>query len=155
MEYDLIAKLSFGDLRTTGRVDEVVRDVQQNPALVKDLVECLSHPNSGVGMRAADALEKATSRHPEWLRSYESTLLAIFENADQQEVQWHLAQIIPRLDLSPEEKLRIFPVLKLKYENSKSSIVKTFILQAFVDLSYESPTIRNEVKTILEDAIKR
>jgi hypothetical protein len=153
MNDDLIAKLSFGDMRTTGKVDEIVVDVQQNPALVEGPVECLTNSNPGVRMRAADALAKSTAQHPEWLKRYKSSLLAIFENSDQQEVLWHLAQIIPGMCLNPDEKLQLFPILKSKYKTSNSSIVKTFILQTLVDLSFESPTARNEVKTIVEDAV--
>jgi hypothetical protein len=46
------------------------------------------------------------------------------------------------------------PILKSKYENSKSSIVETLLLPALVDLSFESPAVRSEVKTIIEDAEK-
>ena len=40
MVNDLVAKLTFGDLRTPGKLDEAVTEVQQKPVLVKYLIEC-------------------------------------------------------------------------------------------------------------------
>ena len=51
-------------------------------------------------MRAADAVEKITARRPELLRPHKRRLLTELALIPQQEVRWHVAQMLPRLSLS-------------------------------------------------------
>ena len=92
--------LAGGDRRSTGRSDEIAGMVAQNPGRVVELVECLWDPDACVRMRAADALEKASRGKAEILEAHKAELLGLFAEAEQQEVRWHLAQIVPRLPLS-------------------------------------------------------
>ena len=56
------------------------------------------------------------------------------------QVRWHVAQMLPRLELTEQERRRVFRVL-LGYLNDPSSIVRTFAMQALVDVARESPAL--------------
>jgi len=56
-----------------------------------------------VRMRAADATEKATRKHPKLLKPYKKELLGLMSEAQEQELRWHLAVIVPRLLLNAKE----------------------------------------------------
>ena len=48
-------------------------------------------------MRAADAIEKITMRHPEYLQPYKTQLIEQLALIDQKEVRWHVAQMVSRV----------------------------------------------------------
>jgi hypothetical protein len=91
-----------------------------------------------VRMRAADAAEKVSSRRPQLLQPFKKELLGLLADAQQQELRWHLAQMIPRLSLTAEETTRAAGFLD-RYLRDRSSIVKTFAMQALADLAAAHP----------------
>lgn len=105
-----------------------------------------------VSMRAADALEKVSARHPERLHPLKDEFLARLPEIDQMEVRWHVAQMLPRLNLTREERhTQAVPVL-LDYLRAKSRIVQTFALQALADFARADPHLRPRVRRLVEEA---
>lgn len=149
----LLGKLTGGDRRSIGRANEVVAEVLHDPSLFGLLFDGLDNQDPLVRMRAADALEKITVKHPEWLKPYKKRLLAIAVIADQQEVRWHMAQMLPRLSLTPIERREAARVVK-GYLSDTSSIVKTCALQALAELSGNDENFREEVVGLLQNAIR-
>jgi hypothetical protein len=149
----IIAKLEGGDRRSIGRVDEVIADVLEDPALFDELFMGMLADDEVVRMRSADAVEKITLDHLEWLRPYKEVLLNQIAMIEQQEVRWHWAQMIPRLDLTEPERQQAVDIL-IGYLDDKSNIVKTFTMQALVDLAKIDPELYPQVKPIIEEATK-
>ena len=76
-------------------------------------------------MRAADATEKVTRHNHELLQPYKKELLGLMTEAQEQELRWHLAVMVPRR-LLPNDKERALAVSSLNgYLEDRSSIVKT------------------------------
>jgi hypothetical protein len=69
----LLNKLSGGDRRSIGRCDEVVAQVLREPSLFAVLIAGLDADDPVVCMRVADALEKISLQHPDWLWPYKQT----------------------------------------------------------------------------------
>lgn len=113
---NILGKLSGGDCRSIGRVDEVVADVLAKPALFEALIDGMSVADPLVRMRAADAVEKITAKHADWLTPYQQRLLGPVAAIEQQEVRWHVAQQMPRLALTAKERSKAVAIL-LGYEN--------------------------------------
>lgn len=151
--HPMLKKLEGGDRRSIGRSNEVVTEVLSDPALFPALIEGLSVESPVVRMRAADALEKVTAKHPEYLMPYKRELLDIAKAANQKEVQWHMAQMLPRLDLSADEKLAVIQILEA-YLTNESSIVRTCVMQAFADLAESDallkPALIARIKSLAE-----
>ncbi len=72
---NILASLSGGDRRSTGRSDEIVTVVLADPALFGQLIAGLSNPDPLIRMRTADAAEKVTLQRPELLQPYKEQLL--------------------------------------------------------------------------------
>lgn len=149
----LALKLEPGDLRSKGKSEEIVKEVLRDPKLFPQLIEAIEMDHAGVRMRASDAIEKITVERPELLKPYKSRLLAAFEKAEQQELRWHLAQIIPRLPLTSRQKEKAFTVLQV-YLKDKSSIVKTFALQAMADIAKQDDYFRRKALAKIRLALK-
>ncbi len=100
----LLDRLQGGDRRSIGRVAEVVAEVLSNPDRFGELIAGMQHPDPVVRMRAADAAEKVSADHPDYLSRYKDELLHQIAQSTQQEVRWHVAQMLPRLALSADEQ---------------------------------------------------
>jgi hypothetical protein len=127
--HPLLKKLQGGDRRSIGKVDEVVDQVLGSAVLFEELVDGLLVDDPIIRMRSADAVEKITIVKPEWLTPHKKILIRLAGDSNQQEVRWHMAQILPRLRLNPAERKTIVEIL-YAYLDDKSKIVVTFALQA-------------------------
>jgi hypothetical protein len=150
----LAAMLSGGDRRSIGRSDAVVKLVLEQPGRFGELMECLSSENPVLRMRAADAAEKVSANKPRLLDRHKARLLGLLARAEQIELRWHLAQIIPRLPLTAAERQRAAEALE-RYLHDRSSIVKTFALTGLADLARSDIALRGDVKQLLENAADR
>ncbi|MBS1910815.1 MAG: hypothetical protein JST22_02400 [Bacteroidetes bacterium] len=149
MREEVRRKLSGGDRRSIGRADEVVRDVVARPELFADLIEGLDDADLLVRMRCADAAEKITREHPEYLVPHRRRCLQLLVRSTQQEVRWHLAQIVPRLRLTRAERASVVEAL-FRYLADRSSIVRTLSMQALADLSLDDPELRRRILPLME-----
>ncbi|MCP4623295.1 MAG: hypothetical protein GY850_07150 [bacterium] len=149
----LLKKLQGGDRRSIGKVDEVVDQVLRSAALFEELINGLIVDDPLIRMRSADAVEKITQVKPEWLTPYKKILIQLAGDSNQQEVRWHMAQILPRLTLNPRERKAIVDIL-YSYLNDKSKIVVTFALQALTDFAVEDIRLKQRVIGVLEEFTK-
>lgn len=150
----VVKLLSVGDLRTTGASEEVIKQVVSNPKLFGDVVNAILVDNPGVRMRASDVVEKITRDNPEWLKPYKNQILTKIARIDQKEVRWHVAQILPRLDLTKRERGQVYELMQF-YLEDESSIVKTFAMQALTDIAIQDSSyvnrVRNQVKRLIKE----
>ncbi|WP_214760370.1 hypothetical protein [Exiguobacterium sp. s146] len=147
---DIRELLNGGDLRSIGHVDEVVEFVGNDQDRFNELMTGLTDDRPVVRMRSADAIEKLTRRHPELLHAHQTTLFQQLHTTPQQEVRWHLAQLMPRMTWTEEEASDIAHVLTDWITAETSSIVIVNALQAMFDLSVVHPQHRDELKALLE-----
>ena len=146
--------LRGSDRRSIGRSNFVVKLVLRAPKRFAEVIKCLWSDDPVVRMRAADAAEKASAAQPELLKPYKTELLGLLAEEEQIELRWHLAQMIPRLPLTQSERRRMADALQL-YLEDRSSIVRTFALQALADISRNDAELRPRVREILEQSVVR
>lgn len=139
--------------RSIGRSDEVVRIVLKNPRRFRELITCLWNDNAVIRMRAADAAEKVSAKRPELLQPYKSELLGLLAETEQIELRWHLAEMVPRLQLTPRERQRTIAHLQ-RYLDDRSSIVKTFALQALFNLAQNDSASHESARQLLEASLR-
>ncbi len=149
-----IASILAGrDRRSIGRANEIARLVLRHPRRFRELIACLWDENPVVRLRAADAAEKVSAKKPRLLDPHKAELLGLLAEAEQIELRWHLAAMIPRLRLTPSERRRAAETLQ-HYLNDRSSIVTTFALQGLTDLAQNDVGLRTQVKHLLEEALQ-
>lgn len=128
----------------------VVQKVIDKPALFCEIIRGLSVDDPVVRMRCADAAEKISAINPEWLQPHKRTLLALARQSTQKEIRWHLAQMLPRLNLSAAQKRAAGDIL-LAYLKDDSRIVQTFALQALADLAESEAALRQRLLPLLDN----
>jgi hypothetical protein len=148
--HSLLKKLSGGDRRSIGRSNEVAAHVLAHPAHFRHVFAGLAADDPVLRMRAADAIEKITAQRPELLRPYKRKLLAIAGSTNQQEIRWHAARIMPRLQLTAKERAPALDIL-FDYLRDKSSIVKTWAMQAIWDLAATDAKLKAQIIPLIEE----
>ena len=150
---NILLLLKGGERRSIGRADRVSASVSKNPSLFPNLIAGLWSEDPLVRMRAADAAEKVTRKHPELLQPYKKELLGLMDEAEQQELRWHLAAMASRLPLNATER-QLAVSLLTGYLEDRSSIVKTFALQGLAELARNDRNLRPTLLEILREAAR-
>jgi len=141
--------LSGGDLRSVGNAEMVAVKIQSQKSF-DDLFLLLHHNDRKIVMRAADAIEKITVVHPEFLSKHKSEVIKLLATARHKELKWHLAQFVSRLPLYQTEAVKIFRVLAgwLKDE-TESRIVRVNSLETLYELSLQNTRLKHAFVRIL------
>lgn len=150
--------LAGGDRRSIGRANEVVALVISNPKKTAALVGCLWDDDDLVQMRASDALEKLSRDQAHQLQPYKSALIARLAETNHANrvtapLRWHLAVIIPRLQLMHSERQDCARILQT-FLDDRSSIVKTFAMQGLADLAQGDTALQPTVLELLQSLIR-
>lgn len=151
--HSILKKLSGGTKRSLGRTNQLAAEILKNPKAFPHLIAGISHHDPVIRMRAADAIEKITLQRPDLLRPFKKKLLALATGSAapslQQEVRWHLALLLPRLELTLTERALATDIL-FEYLDDRSIIVKTHALQSLADLSASDPNLKRRMIPILD-----
>lgn len=148
--HSIQTSLQGGDRRSIGKSGEVVARVLKEPELFGELMSGIGLDDPLVRMRCADAAEKISAIHPDWLQPYKRKLLGELANIEQQEVRWHVAAMLVRLKLSAVERKCVVELL-LSWTNDRSSIVKTLSMQALADIALQDAGSLPEVRKHIEE----
>ena len=150
---DLLSRLRGGDRRSIGQVSKVVAAARKNPSLFKDLVDGLFDEDPVVRMRAADAMEKISADDPQTLQPFKTQLICLAQQTKQQELRWHMAQMIPRLKLTAKETAAVTDIF-FDFLNDKSKIVVTFAMQALADLAFKKGEASGRLFGAIENLVR-
>jgi hypothetical protein len=137
----VLRQLRGGDRRSIRGVPQVVRQVLADPNLFPVVFAGMDDSDPLVRMRSSDAVEKITAQRPEYLLPYRKRLIQMARAAEQQEVRWHMAQLLSRTTLSVSERRRVLEIMAV-YLKDTSSIVKTFAMQTMADIASQDPRLR-------------
>lgn len=143
--HPLLQMLAGGDRRSIGRSNQVAALVLRDPGLLEVLFVGMLSDDPLLRMRCADAAEKVTAQHPEFLKPYTELLVGTLALAEQKEVRWHVAPMLARLELSDAQRRQVFDTL-LGYLNDPSSIVKALTMQALVDVAMPVQALRGSAR---------
>jgi hypothetical protein len=151
MEKQNFANLLLGkDLRTIGQNSIVVRSVTDQESF-DELFGLMLHHERPLVMRAADAVEKITLNHNEYLQPHKNQLLSILKSADQKELKWHIAQLVSRLALDKKELEDVLHILTYWALNqNESKIVRVNALQGLFNLARTHPDLQDNFYRTME-----
>ncbi len=146
---NILEKLRGGDLRTIGCANEIVHEIQENPALFESVFRGLTDNDAAIKMRSADIVEKVTRDNPALLSGYTQQIISILKKEKQQEVCWHMAQIAPRLECNKSEKNKLIDLLKNCLLH-KSKIVQVSAMESLVKLAEKNVSPKNDITDVIK-----
>jgi len=137
------------DLRSLSKTNDVVQLVDDQGTF-DALFSLLWHHERPLVMRAADAIEKITIRRSEFLSPHKAQLLSLLKSGVNKELKWHVAQLLPRLNLDNHEVNEVWTTLNYWLLNpNESKIVRVNSLQGLHDLSRRFPVLKTEFEQII------
>lgn len=146
--------LGGGDLRSIGKSNEVVSLITSQQEF-NTLFAFLFHQERLFVMRAADAIEKITLEHPEYLAAYHKELYHLCQKAVDKELKWHLALLVPRLALETASLRQFWIILKKWATDPKESrIVRVNAMQSLYELSEKDFNFPTEFSQLLAQVEK-
>lgn len=123
-----------------------------NEALFARTVDLMLDPNPLIRMRASDAVEKASRSSPALLQRHKEALLGPIAREEQQEVKWHLLQVLPRLELTENERNSALALAERALAHD-SRIVQAEALSALFALSSEDGELHGRAVAAAEQAL--
>jgi len=137
MEIDFSKVLSGGDLRSIGASISVALHIC-NQQDFDTLFKYIFHPDRIVTMRAVDAIEKISFSQPEFLQKHKKRIFELLGRAKDKELKWHIAQLVPRLQLTNREfGLAWVTLTDWAKDRSNSRIVRVHSIQALADMAWQ------------------
>lgn len=141
--------LSGGDLRSIGNNGSVIRKIHGQKEF-DILFKCLFHENRIVVMRAADAIEKITCNDPNYLYCHKDEVIDLCNRAIDKELKWHLALLLPRLQLTNQELRLVWDILKKwGLDKTNSRIVRVNSIQGLFEVTKLNTYFNKEFNLII------
>jgi hypothetical protein len=145
MDQSLTQWLMHGKLQT-----RALRTRIKDQLAFDSLFELLYHHERTLVLRAAEAIEKITVKHQEFLRTHKLDILRLFTTSDHPELKSRLAQLVVRVTLLPDEAGEVWKTLQYWARNpNESKPVRVHALQGLYDLSRIYPNFREAVHETL------
>jgi hypothetical protein len=144
--------LAGGDRRSLRGVHRVVGIVTRDATRVPELVMALKAPDAGVAARAADAIEKVSRRHADFLDSERARIIRCLNTTTDAMIRWNLIQILPRLHHGPRSVSVLIRRLSAWFWSDDSVIVRVCALTALADLARQHHAAESAVRQLIQEA---
>jgi hypothetical protein len=142
------AQLSGGKRTSVGQAQDVAHEALASVSLRREVYGLFLDDDPVVAMRASYAAMKMAQADPATADEFKELILNNLPNYTQQEVRWHVPQILLTMELTPTERRRAYAVVMEWSETDESKIVAYYGLQAAADFAEEDDAL-------LEDLIPR
>jgi outer membrane PBP1 activator LpoA protein len=127
--------LSGGTRTSVGEADLVIRKLLRGPSGLAEIYKLFLDEDPVVAMRASYVAMRVAEQKPETVEPFAKDLLKNLELYTQQEVRWHIPQLLVHLDLTKAQKRRAYEVVMEWAETDKSKIVGYYGFQAAADFA--------------------
>lgn len=122
-------KLTGGTRTSVGSADEVIQKLLKNSAGLPAIYDLFLDEDPVVAMRASYVAMKVAEEKPESVEPFAKQLLKKLDLYIQQEVRWHVPQLLAHLKVTLAQKRKAYEVLMEWSETDKSKIVGYYCLQ--------------------------
>jgi hypothetical protein len=131
-----VRKLLAGGNRTSvGEADQVIQKLLKAPSGLSEIYSLFLDEDPVVAMRASYVAMRVAEQKPESVQPFAKNLLKDLELYTQQEVRWHIPQLLVHLNLTKAQKRRAYEVVMNWAETDKSKIVGYYGFQAAADFA--------------------
>lgn len=161
-----------GHRNSLGRAGEVLELLRADGSRTDELFACIAAGDAWVRMRAVDTFEKLVRERPERGRPYVTRIIDELTRSDQPSVQWHVAQLLAVLDLTPVQRSAAVAWLSARLATTEVDwIVAAHAMTTLVDLrrrglvgasdvvpllevqrAHRSPSVRRKAHRLLDEA---
>ena len=127
--------LSGGNRTSVGDADKVISKLLKNPAGLSEIYSLFLDEDPVIAMRASYVAMRVAEQKPESVHPFTKELLKNLDLYTQQEVRWHIPQLLVHLKLARAQKRKAYEVIMDWAETDKSKIVGYYSFQAAADFA--------------------
>jgi hypothetical protein len=127
--------LSGGSRTSIGNADQVIGELVKAPSGLAEIYTLFRDEDPVVAMRASYVAMRVAEHNPDSVGPFANELLDSLELYTQQEVRWHVPQLLAHLNLSDSQKRRCYDTVMYWAESDKSKIVGYYSYQAAADFA--------------------
>jgi hypothetical protein len=139
----------LGGTRTSvGQAESVVKKALASVPLRREIYQLFLDDDPVVAMRASYVAMKMAQSDPATTHEFKKLILKNLSNYTQQEVRWHVPQLLVYMKLTQAERRKAYAVIMEWSETDTSKIVAYYGLQAAADFAEVDDAL-------LEDLIPR
>ena len=127
--------LSGGTRTSVGEADKVIRQLLKNATKLNEIYGLFLDEDPVVAMRASYVAMKVAEQSPQSVNPFTKDVLKNLDLYVQQEVRWHIPQLLVHMELSKAQRKRAYEVVMSWAETDKSKIVGYYGFQAAADFA--------------------
>lgn len=145
-------RLANGDRKEVGEASSVAREVLDDPALVRALVDCLEDQDAAVVSHAAHALMQVGGDAPALFEPYADRLLIILKRCSQWEIGEQLPKVLSVMQLDDDQTQQLADLLVVQTANT-SNIAAASALSGLAELAVTGRIDEATAREQLEKAL--
>ena len=127
--------LSGGTRTSVGDADQVIQKLLKAPSGLADVYKLFLDEDPVVAMRSSYVAMRVAEQKPDSVKPFTKDLSKNLELYTQQEVRWHIPQILVHAELTKAQRHRAYEVIMDWAETDKSKIVGYYGFQAAADFA--------------------
>jgi hypothetical protein len=127
--------LSGGTRTSVGEADKVITSLLKSDKGLSEIYDLFLDKDPVVAMRASYVAMRLAEQKPETVKPFTKDLFKNLPLYTQQEVRWHIPQLLVHLDLTKAQKKKAYETVMEWAETDKSKIVGYYGLQAAADFA--------------------
>jgi hypothetical protein len=127
--------LSGGTRTSVGEADKVIQQLLKNATKLNEIYGLFLDEDPVVAMRASYVAMKVAEQSPQSVNAFAKDVLKNLDLYVQQEVRWHIPQLLVHMELSKAQRKRAYEVVMSWAETDKSKIVGYYGFQAAADFA--------------------
>jgi hypothetical protein len=147
-------KLTGGTRTSVGSADEVIQKLLKNTSGLSVIYDLFLDEDPVVAMRASYVAMKVAEQKPDSVEPFAKDLLKNLNLYTQQEVRWHIPQLLAHLNLTPAQRRKAYEALMEWSETDKSKIVGYYSLQTAANFAQTDDKILQDFIPRLKKANK-
>jgi hypothetical protein len=137
-----------------GSADEVIQKLVKNTSGLSAIYDLFLDEDPVVAMRASYVAMKVAEQKPDSVEPFAKDLLKNLNLYTQQEVRWHIPQLLAHLNLTLAQRRKAYEVLMEWSETDKSKIVGYYSLQTAANFAETDDKILQDFIPRLKKANK-
>lgn len=144
MTLELREMLSGGNRTSVGRAAEVIDLASESESALESIYDLFFDQDPVIVMRSSYVAMRIAEQNPQSVEPFKGFILKNLANFKQQEIRWHVPQLLMHVNLKPNETKLVYDTLMNWAETDSSKIVAYYCLPTAAKLAEPNEELLND-----------
>jgi hypothetical protein len=137
-------ELLGGNRTSVGNAQQVIAEVLKSPKKLEEIYSLFFDDDPVIVMRSSYVAMRVAEQKPESVEPYKKRLLTDLRKYKQQEIRWHIPQLLMHVTLTKAEQNKAYSQLMEWAETDSSKIVAYYCLPTAAKFASQNPELFND-----------